>query len=123
MATDVEITLEPSLEDIVPEGSRKRARMVSERLRQGLRSIAPGRTFMWNLDVGFAFFSGEDGDPAADVTVTIIAVGPAGELDPVEYVIALEDLRHQAARAAGVALLEQPLKRIADALKKQPGAV
>lgn len=33
--------------------------------------------------------------------------------------IALEDLRHQAVRAVGVALLEKPLKRIEEALKKR----
>jgi hypothetical protein len=77
---------------------------------------------MWNLDVGFAFFSDEDCDSATDVTVTIAAAGPVGQLDSVDYVIALEDLRHQASRAVGVALLGQPLKRIADALKKRPGA-
>lgn len=121
VATDVHITLVPSLEDIVPEGRRDRARLVTDRLSQGLRSIAPGRTFMWNLDVGSAFFSDEDGDSVADLTVTIAAAGPAGQLDPVEYVIALEDLRHQASRAVGVALLEQSLQRIADALKKHSG--
>lgn len=61
VATDVQVTLVPSLEDIVPEGRRERARLVSNRLSHGLRSIAPGRTFMWNLDVGFAFSSDEDG--------------------------------------------------------------
>lgn len=121
VATDVHVTLVPPLVDIVPEGRRERARQVSDRLSHGLRSIAPGRTFMWNLDVGFAFFSDEDGGAVAEMTVTITATGPAGQLDPVEYVIALEDLRHQASRAVGVALLEQPLKRIADALKKHPG--
>jgi hypothetical protein len=121
VATDVRVKFDPPLEDVVPEGRRERAHLVADRLSEGLRSIAPGRTFMWNLGVGIAFFSSEEGDSAADLAVTVSAVGPAGRLDPVEYVIALEDLRHQASRAVGVALLEQPLKRIADALKKQPG--
>jgi hypothetical protein len=122
VATDVHVTFIPPLEDIVPEGGRERATQVSERLSRGLRSIAPGRTFMWNLGVAVDFFSSEDRDPVAEVTAMITAEGPAGQLDPVEYVIALEDLRHQASRAVGVALLEQPLKRIADALKQHPGA-
>jgi hypothetical protein len=75
---------------------------------------------MWNPDVGFAVFSDENSGPVADVTVTIRAAGPAGQLAPVDYVIALEDLRHQVSRAVGVALLEQPLKPIADALKQHP---
>lgn len=118
VATDVLVALDPPLADIVPEGRRDRARLVSDRLTQGLRSIAPGRTFMWNLDVGSTFFSDGDDNPVADLTVTITATGPAGQLNPVDYVIALEDLRHQASRAAGAALLEQPLRRIADALSK-----
>lgn len=80
VATDVHITLLPPLEEIVPDSRRERARLVSERLSNGLRSIPPGRTYMWNLDVGFAFFSEDATNAASDVTVRISGVGPTGQL-------------------------------------------
>jgi hypothetical protein len=42
-----------------------------------------------------------------------------GATEPTTYYIALEDLKHQAARAVGVALLEQPLQQIAETLRRQ----
>lgn len=50
VATDVHITFEPSLDSLVPTNKLETARTLEERLRVGLRSIAPGRTHTWNLE-------------------------------------------------------------------------
>lgn len=119
VATDLHINFEPSLESLVPRDSREAARTLEHRLGVGLRSIAPGRIQTWNLGVAHQFFPSQGADPVPEVSLTIAYHGPNGAIEPTTYYIALEDLKHQAARAVGAALIEQPLRQIAEALKRQ----
>lgn len=121
VATDVQLVFAPPLRQIVPVDRAELADKIESKVGSGIGSVAPGRTFMWNLGVAFAFFPGTDAVPALEVTVT--ANGPSGRLDPVSYPIDLENLRHQAARPSGLALLEAPLKKIDDRLDKIARAV
>lgn len=120
VATDVRLKCSPLLEDVVPMEKRERARQIEARLTDGLRSIAPGRTYMWHLGTAFSYFPSEATEPVPEMTIEISARGPRGPLEPLEYVIALEDLKFQAARPSGVAVLEQPLKDIAKAIQDAP---
>jgi len=119
VATDVRVTCRPALVDIVPKEQQEKARVIEDLLRSGLSSIAPGRTFMWNLGVAHTYFPNDGADPVGSLELDINALGPRGELEVVRYVIALEDLKQQAARATGIALLEAPLKAIAKALNEK----
>lgn len=116
VATDVRLVFEPPLRQIVPKDRADLAAEIEKKIGSGIGSVAPGRTFVWNLGVTYAFFPDPDAVPALKVTVT--AIGPAGALDPLSYPIDLEDLRHQAARPSGLAVLEAPLKKIDDHLGK-----
>lgn len=120
VATNVRITFEPSLQSLVPTDRRDVAHRLELRLRSGLRSIAPSRLQTWNLGVAHKFFPNEGEDAVPEVMVTIAYEGPTGPVEQTSYFIALEDLKHQAARAVGTALLEQPLRAIAEALKTRP---
>lgn len=116
VATEVRLTFEPPLRRVVPDDRAEVAEKIEARVGSGIGSIAPGRTFMWNLAVAYAFFPGSDAVPTMKVTVS--ANGPRGPLEPVSYPIELEDLRHQAARPSGLALLEAPLEKIDGRLEK-----
>ncbi len=118
VATAVRVIIDPPLETIVPDRMKQNARRVDERLAAGFGSIAPDRTFSWILGVAHEFFQGSDGPQVPDLNIAVVGQGPGGPLEAVEYVVALEDLRQQSARAVGVALLEPALKKIADAAER-----
>lgn len=118
VATNVRVTIEPSLLTITPDGERFKsiAERLAERLQTGLKSIAPGRTLAWTIGSSHEFYN--QGDiPLPDLRITVTGSGPHGELDPVEYPISLEDLRYQEDRAVGIALLEAPLNTLNQSLK------
>lgn len=119
VATAVRVVIDPPLETIAPERMKPSVRRVDERLAAGLGSIAPNRTFSWSLGVAHEFFQGSDGPLVPELTITVGGQGPSGPLEAHEYVVALEDLRQQSARAVGLALLEPALKKIADAAERR----
>ncbi len=116
VATDVRIVFDPLLSSIVPAVRREDAERIEQHLALGLSSITPGRTFLWNLGVAHQYFEGDRPVPALRITVT--GKGPTGQLEPLTYVLALSDLKHQADRAVGVSVLEGPLKDLNTTLKK-----
>jgi hypothetical protein len=62
---------------------------VLETLREGISALAPGRTLQWHL--GPARFT-VDWDASNVYRVRIEADGPLGAVDPLEYVISIDDL-------------------------------
>ena len=76
----------PSTLDIKP---------ILEILKQGIASLPPGRTMKWAL--GEAHDKG-DWHPDNAYRVRIVAEGPFGLIEPLEYVISIDDL--DSARAA-----------------------
>jgi hypothetical protein len=76
----------PSTLDIKP---------ILEILKQGIASLAPGRTMQWALG---AAHDTSDWDAHKALRVRIEAEGPFGAIEPLEYVISVDDLH--ASRAA-----------------------
>lgn len=117
VARSIKVAFDPPLSAWAPEAERDDMAALEELCRGGLGSLAPGRTFMWNLGVLHEFFPREGKDPVPAVEVTVSATDSAGRPIPdLHYVIQMEDLKHQAARAQGLALVEKPLKEISRTL-------
>jgi hypothetical protein len=68
---------------------------ILEILKQGIASLAPGRTMQWALG---AAHNSSDWDAHEAYRVRIEAEGPFGLIEPLEYVISVDDL--DSARAA-----------------------
>lgn len=65
----------------------------------------------------YRFFPNEGKDPVPAIEVKVSTTDSEGRLIPdLSYVIQMEDLKHQAARAQGLALVEKPLKEISKTL-------
>lgn len=61
------------------------------RLREGVLSLAPGRTIRWSLGRGFDLLEDEEDKTVYRIRVT--AEGPYGETEPVETEVRLSDWR------------------------------
>ncbi len=116
VATNVRVTFEPPLSSVVPTEEREDAERLEHHLAAGLRSVTPKRTFAWNLGMAHAYFP--DDSKVPDVHIRVTGEGPRGPLEPLEYALAMEDLKYQSARAHGVSVLEQPLKKIQEAVAR-----
>jgi hypothetical protein len=79
----------PSTRDIKP---------VLENLKQGIASLAPGRTMQWALR---AAQNTSDWDAHQTCRVRIEAEGPFGAIEPLEYVISVDDLHGSPAAPPG----------------------
>ena len=83
IARNVKVTFDPappSTLDIKP---------ILEILKQGIASLAPGRTMQWALG---APHNATDWDAHKAYRVRIEAEGPFGAIEPLEYVISVDDL-------------------------------
>lgn len=62
-------------------------------------------------------FPNEGEDPVPAINIKIPATDSTGRPIPdLSYIIQMEDLKHQAARSQGLALVERPLKEISKTL-------
>ena len=83
IARNVKVTFDPappSTLDIKP---------ILEILKQGIASLPPGRTMQWALG---AVHNSDDRDAHKAYRVRIEAEGPFGLVEPLEYVISVDDL-------------------------------
>jgi hypothetical protein len=83
VARNVKVVFDPALPatlDIKP---------ILEILKQGIASLAPGRTMQWALG---AAYNTDDRDAHKAYRVRIEAEGPFGAIEPLEYVISVDDL-------------------------------
>jgi hypothetical protein len=83
IARDVKVTFDPappSTLDIKP---------ILEILKQGIAALAPGRRMQWALG---AVHNPSDWDAHKAYRVRIEAEGPFGAIEPLEYVISVDDL-------------------------------
>ena len=71
---------------------------VLEILKQGIASLAPGRTMQWALG---AAHNSSDWDAHEAYRVRIEAEGPFGLIEPLEYVISVDDLHGSRAAPPG----------------------
>src|SRR5215216_5047305 len=79
----------PSTLDIKP---------ILEILKQGIASLPPGRTMQWTLG---APHNAVDWDAHKACRVRIEAEGPFGLIEPLEYVISIDDLDRSPAEPPG----------------------
>ncbi|GAA3871598.1 hypothetical protein [Tessaracoccus defluvii] len=123
VATNVVVKFEPPLTSLLVAADERASRMVARtaaRCAEGLGSLAPGRTMQWSLDVLYKFFPENGEVPVPTLTLRIQAMGPGGvEIPSLEYRINLEDLKYQDARPQGFAVVERPLRKIAEAMAKR----
>ncbi len=92
IARDVKVTFDPappSTLDIKP---------ILENLKQGIASLAPGRTMQWALG---AAHNTTDWAAHKAYRVRIEAEGPFGAIEPLEYVISIDDLDGSRAAPSG----------------------
>ena len=106
LATSVRVTFEPPLQTA---GDPTELDQVQELLRHGLSSLAPGRRLQWTIDVAHRVFS--QGLPLV-YTVSITGEGPFGSIEPLTYIVDLNDLRNSADSPSG------SLHRIAERLRE-----
>jgi hypothetical protein len=92
IARNVKVTFDPappSTLDIKP---------ILEILKQGIASLPPGRTMQWDLG---AAHNTSDWDAHKAYRVRIEAEGPFGTIEPLEYVISVDDLHGSRAALPG----------------------
>lgn len=88
VATDIRVTISPELR--ATSLNADKVKRVQDRLASGFQSLAPGREVSWSLGVGFEILEAEGG---GSYTFRIEAVGPMGPLDPLTYVVDMDDWR------------------------------
>lgn len=89
MARNVRILIDPP----IPEhpGYSGATIAAQKRVREGILSLAPGRTIRWSLGRGFDLLEDEEDETRYSIRVT--AEGPYGALEPVEFEIRPRDWR------------------------------
>lgn len=110
-ATDVRIEFQPAFNYVVPTDRVKDAHHVEETLTKGLSSLPPGKVIGWSVGLSWDFF-GEKKGPESSFEITIRAMGPHGELEPLVYGISLDSMKEQALRPVGLGLVEKPLNAV-----------
>jgi hypothetical protein len=92
IARNVKVVFDPA------PPSRVDIKPIFEILKQGIASLPPGRTMQWALG---AAHNSSDWDAHNAYRVRIEAEGPFGLIDPLEYVISVDDLHGSRAAPPG----------------------
>ena len=92
IARNVKVTFDPA------PPSTLDTKPILEILKQGIASLPPGRTMQWALG---AAHNTSDWDPHKAYRVRIEAEGPFGAIEPLEYVISVDDLHGSRAAPPG----------------------
>jgi hypothetical protein len=109
IARNVKVTFDPALPsalDIKP---------ILEILKQGIASLAPGRTMRWALGAADAT---SDWDGHTAYRVRIEAEGPFGTIEPLEYVISVDDLDGSRAAPGNLRAVAAELREMTKATKE-----
>ncbi len=114
IATIVRIKIDPPLPAI--DQLKERAEAAQAWIADGIRSIAPGRTFTWPLGQGFNLLKGSG--PQAH-TFTIDANGPFGPMPTTTHIVDLADLRGILDRPSAVYQLTEAVKNLTKVLNRQ----
>lgn len=91
----------------------ERVEHAENRLADGLKSLAPGRSLSWPLGQGFNLLN-DDGPQSYTFTVT--ADGPFGPVPPLTYVVDTSEWKGTSDRPSGS--LDQVREAIAELTKK-----
>jgi hypothetical protein len=112
VATNVSVSVDPPLPAIVD--LKERADAAQARLADGIKSLAPGRTFTWPLGQGFNLIQ-KTGQQAH--TFKVSCDGPFGPVPPMTYIIDLADLRGTMDRPSGLHQLTKAVEDLAGKLR------
>ncbi|MEW6874444.1 hypothetical protein [Trueperella pyogenes] len=89
VARNVRVVIDPP---IPADPNHAESSVVAQRrLREGVLSLAPGRTIRWSLGKGFDLL--KDADDKTVYRIRVTAEGPYGEVEPVETEVRLSDWR------------------------------
>jgi len=110
VATNARVLIDPPLPAI--EQLQDRAQNAQSLLRDGIRSLPPGRTLVWPLGQGFSLLGG---DGPRLHTFTIEAEGPFGKVPTIVYPLDLSDWKGAIHRPAG------SLHQVTEAIEKLAG--
>lgn len=97
VARNVVVIVEPPIPKMV-EREARHVDVMQQKLRSGLSSIAPGRTYRWSLGSGASLVNR---DGSLTHTITIDGVGPSGPIPRSEYVIDFGSFREAVAGRQG----------------------
>ncbi|MFC0622831.1 hypothetical protein [Kribbella deserti] len=117
VATDVQVEFDPALKSTL-EVERG---VAMPDMPARFSSIPPGRRMSWTLDRATAIFDPANSDIPRSYTVRITGVGPFGPMEPLVYVLNLNDFATTAARNSGTLTeVSRNLKDVSNALKLIP---
>jgi hypothetical protein len=98
VATDVRIVFDPPLRSTM---NTRAADVETPGMPATLSSLPPGRRMTWTLDSSLSLFEAGNEDYPRSYTVRITGEGPFGSLQPLEYVLNVEDYLGSAVRQPG----------------------
>jgi hypothetical protein len=114
IATFVRVRIDPPLPAI--DELKERAEAAQAWLAEGIRSIAPGRTYTWPLGQGFNLLNGSG--PLTH-TFTIDANGPFGPLPATTHLVDLADMRGTLDRPSSLYQLTKAVENLTQTLRRQ----
>lgn len=114
IATVVRVRIDPPLPAI--DQLKERVEAAQAWIADGIRSIAPGRTYVWPLGQGFNLLKGNG--PQAH-TFTIDANGPFGPLPTTTHIVDLADMWGTLDRPSGLYQLTKAVENLTGALHRQ----
>lgn len=116
VARDVRVTFAPPLP--VPAKYPAAAKESQDRLAAGIASLAPGRVVSWGIGLGREVLA-DDGPQVHRVRIE--CAGPAGLVEPVEYLINLADWRESADSPFGsLHYVRKAIQELTQEVKKRP---
>lgn len=114
VARNVRVVVEPHI-PAEPNAAEK-ITVVQRRLREGILSLAPGRTIRWHLGRSAALL--EDKEDATVYRIRVTGEGPYGELEPAETEVRLSDWREQLESPDGsLHLIRKETQSLSEAVK------
>lgn len=116
MARNVCVVIDPP----ILENCRftERSATVERRLREGLLSLAPGRTIRWLLGKSSELL--EDSDDKTVYRIQVTAEGPYGAIEPVEIEVRLSDWREELGAAEGsLGQIRGEIEKLTKAIEKK----
>lgn len=89
LAQNIRVNIDPPIRGVV--GYEEQAEVAQRRLKEGIRSLSPGRTLKWSLGPGNEYVQDEAANNSYNIHVT--ADGPWGPIEPLEFQVAVNDMR------------------------------
>ena len=115
VARNVRVTIDPSISSKGNAGCY--AEHAQRRLREGVLSLAPGRTIRWSLGLGSDLLKSENDETVYRIVVT--GEGPYGPLDPWDVLVRPSDWRESLDQPDGsLHLVRKSIDELAKAIRQ-----